>query len=107
MIVAARFDASLELARARGADLTVKADGAQVARIKERTGGAGCEAVFDFVAKEINYAGSLVGTLNELVELMTLNAQRRLTPLSAANSPASLIKRLPRACPVSPSFAPS
>jgi len=45
----------------------------------------------DFVAKEINYNGSLVGTYNELAELMTLNAQGRVTlqtktyPLEAVN----------------------
>jgi len=31
-----------------------------------------------FVAKEINYCGSIVGTLNELAELMTLNAQGKV-----------------------------
>ena len=127
VIVCARSDASLELAKQCGADLTVKADGTQVQKIKDLTGGFGCESVFDyvaeggslewgyptlrnggtyyiigyggtvqvpaidFVAKEINYAGSIVGTLNELDELMTLNAQGRVKlhtkvyPLEAIN----------------------
>jgi NAD+-dependent secondary alcohol dehydrogenase Adh1 len=127
VIVCARSDASLELAKKCGADIVVKADGTQVKRIKEITNGFGCETVadyvaeggslewgyetlrnggtyyiigyggvvsvpaIDFVAKEINYAGSIVGTLNELEELMTLNAQGRVAlhtkvyPLEAIN----------------------
>jgi NAD+-dependent secondary alcohol dehydrogenase Adh1 len=127
VIVAARSDASLKLAKECGADIVVKVDGTQVEKIKQITGGNGCETVFDyvaeggslewgyptlrnggtyyiigyggvvnvpaidFVAKEINYAGSIVGTLNELDELMTLNAQGRVAlhtkiyPLEAIN----------------------
>jgi NAD+-dependent secondary alcohol dehydrogenase Adh1 len=127
VIVSARSDASLALAKECGADHLVKADGTQVEKIKQLTGGAGCEAVLDFVAeggslewgvqalrnsgtyyiigyggvvqvpaiefvaREINYGGSLVGSYNELVELMTLNAQGRVTlhtkiyPLEAFN----------------------
>ena len=41
-------------------------------------GGVVSVPAIDFVAKEINYCGSIVGTLNELEELMTLNAQGKV-----------------------------
>jgi NAD+-dependent secondary alcohol dehydrogenase Adh1 len=127
VIVVDRSAAALELARTCGADHTVLADGSQIAAVKERTGGHGCEAVIDFVGEggaledgvamlrragtyyvigyggvptvpaidiistEINFAGNLVGTYNDLAELMTLNARREVTlrtqgyPLDAVN----------------------
>jgi NAD+-dependent secondary alcohol dehydrogenase Adh1 len=127
VIVVDRSEGALELARKCGADHTVLADGSHVARVKEITGGAGCEAVIDFVAEggalqdgiamlrragtyyvvgyggtlqvpaidiisqEINFLGNLVGSYNDLAELMTLTAQGRVTlqtriyPLDAVN----------------------
>jgi NAD+-dependent secondary alcohol dehydrogenase Adh1 len=102
-------------------------NGSEVAKVKEITGGAGCEAVVDFVgeggaieagigmlrragtyyvigyggminvpaidmiSQEINFVGNLVGTYNDLDELMTLTAQGRVAletriyPLDAVN----------------------
>ena len=127
VIVVDRSEAALQLARECGADHTVLADGSQVAKVRELTGGAGCEAVIDFVGEggaledgiamlrragtyyvigyggvlqvpaidiistEINFIGNLVGTYNDLVELMALTAQGRVTlrtqryPLDAVN----------------------
>ncbi len=127
VIVLDRSNDALRLAKESGADYTVTVDGTHVGRIKELTGGAGCEVIFDFVgeggtlewgneilraggtyyvigyggvvsvptiefvSREIKYNGSLVGTYNELAELMTLNAQGRVTlrtstyPLEAIN----------------------
>ncbi len=126
VIVVDKSEASLELARECGADLTVLADGTEISRVKEITNGNGCEAVIDFVGEgtalgdgismlrqagsyfvigyggmlqipaidiisnEINFIGNLVGTYNDLTELMTLTAQGRVTlhtqiyPLDAA-----------------------
>jgi NAD+-dependent secondary alcohol dehydrogenase Adh1 len=127
VIVVDRSEAALQLARSCGADHTVLADGKQVARVKDITGGAGCEAVIDFVGEggaiedgiallrragsyyvigyggvfkvpaidiissEVNFVGCLVGTYNDLDELMMLAAQGRVTlrtvtyPLAAFN----------------------
>jgi NAD+-dependent secondary alcohol dehydrogenase Adh1 len=127
VIVVDRSEAALQLARECGADLTVLADGSQVAKVRELTDGAGCEAVIDFVGEggaledgiamlrragtyyvigyggvlqvpaidiistEINFVGNLVGTYNDLAELMTLTAQGRVRlrtqryPLDAVN----------------------
>ncbi len=127
VIVVDRSEGALELAKKCGADHTVLADGTQVKRVKDITGGAGCEAVIDFVgeggaiedgiamlrragtyyvigyggvlkvpaidiiSQEINFLGNLVGTYNDLAELMTLTAEGRVTletrvyPLDAAN----------------------
>ncbi len=127
IIVVDRSEAALQLARECGADQIVLADGSEVAKVRELTGGAGCEAVLDFVGEggaledgiamlrragtyyvigyggvlqvpaidiistEINFVGNLVGTYNDLVELMTLTAQGRVTlrtqryPLDAVN----------------------
>ncbi len=127
VIVVDRSESALELAKKCGADHTVLADGTQVKRVKDITGGAGCEAVVDFVgeggaiedgiamlrragtyyvigyggvlkvpaidiiSQEINFLGNLVGTYNDLAELMTLTAEGRVTletrvyPLDAAN----------------------
>ena len=102
-------------------------NGSEVAKVKEITGGSGCEAVIDFVgeggaiengigmlrragthdaigygglinvpaidmiSQEINFVGNLVGTYNDLDELMTLTAQGRIAletriyPLDAVN----------------------
>jgi NAD+-dependent secondary alcohol dehydrogenase Adh1 len=115
VIVVDRSEAALDLAKKCGADHTVLANGGQVARVKEITGGAGCEAVIDFVgeggaiedgiamlrragsyyvigyggmvnvpaidmiSQEINFVGNLVGTYNDLDELMTLTGQGRVT----------------------------
>ena len=51
VIVVDRSEGALELAKKCGADHTVLADGRQVAKVKEITGGAGCEAVIDFVGE--------------------------------------------------------
>lgn len=127
VIVVDRSEGALELAKKCGADHTVLANGSQVAKVKEITGGAGCEAVIDFVgeggaiadgiamlrragtyyvigyggridvpainiiSQEINFVGNLVGTYNDLAELMTLTAEGRVTldthiyPLAAFN----------------------
>ena len=127
VIVVDKSEAALELAKKCGADHTVLANGSQVAKVKEITGGAGCEAVVDFVgeggaiadgiamlrragtyyvigyggmvnvpaidmiSQEINFVGNLVGTYNDLAELMTLTADGRVTldthiyPLAAFN----------------------
>jgi NAD+-dependent secondary alcohol dehydrogenase Adh1 len=114
VIVVDRSEAALDLAKKCGADHTVLANGGQVVKVKEITGGAGCETVIDFVgeggaiedgiamlrqagtyyvigyggmvnvpaidmiSQEINFVGNLVGTYNDLDELMTLTAQGRV-----------------------------
>ena len=127
VIVVDRSEAALDLAKKCGADHTVLANGGQVAKVKEITGGAGCETVIDFVgeggaiedgiamlrragtyyvigyggmvnvpaidmiSQEINFVGNLVGTYNDLDELMTLTAQGRVAletriyPIDAVN----------------------
>ena len=127
VIVVDKSEGALQLAKKCGADHTVLANGSQVAKVKEITGGPGCEAVIDFVgeggaiadgigmlrragtyyvigyggtiaapaidmiSQEINFVGNLVGTYNDLSELMTLAAQQRVKletrvyPLSAFN----------------------
>jgi len=127
VIVVDKSEGALDLAKKCGADHTVLANGSQVAKVKEITGGAGCETVVDFVgeggaiadgiamlrragtyyvigyggmvdvpaidmiSQEINFVGNLVGTYNDLSELMTLAAQGRVRletrtyPLSAFN----------------------
>jgi NAD+-dependent secondary alcohol dehydrogenase Adh1 len=119
--------AALALASTLGAHHSVPADGAQVARVLELTGGHGAEVVVDFVgergaqadawamtrragshfvvgyggrvevatidviATERNIVGNLVGTYNDLAELMVLAAQGRVAlhtrtyPLEAVN----------------------
>jgi NAD+-dependent secondary alcohol dehydrogenase Adh1 len=115
IIVVDRNPAALELAATLGAADTVVADGDQVARVRELTGGAGAEVVLDFVAEEgaeqdgfamtrpggsyfvIGYGGTLhvptldiisterniigniVGTYNELAELMALAESGKVT----------------------------
>ncbi|HLF09179.1 MAG TPA: NAD(P)-dependent alcohol dehydrogenase [Dehalococcoidia bacterium] len=135
VIVVDRSEAALQLARDCGADHTVLADGSQVAKVRELTSGAGCEAVIDFVGEggaledgiamlrragtyyvigyggvlqvpaidiistEINFLGNLVGTYNDLVELMTLTAQGRVAlrtqryPLDAVNDAMDDLER--------------
>ncbi|HEX2027764.1 MAG TPA: NAD(P)-dependent alcohol dehydrogenase [Nitriliruptorales bacterium] len=109
---------TLRLAEGWGADHMVLADGGQVEAVKELTGGAGAEAVIDFVGEfgtldygrkllrghgsyfvvgygdrieipaiqvifnEISFVGNLVGTYVDLVELITLHAQGKVTLLS-------------------------
>jgi NAD+-dependent secondary alcohol dehydrogenase Adh1 len=127
IIVVDRSKDALRLAMASGADHAVLADGGQIDDVLELTGGAGAEAVIDFVGEgsavedgvamlrragsyfvigyggmvnvpaidiistEINFVGNLVGTYNDLAELMTLAAQgkvqlhTRTYPLSAVN----------------------
>jgi NAD+-dependent secondary alcohol dehydrogenase Adh1 len=115
IIVVDRNPAALELAATLGAADTVVADGDQVAKVHELTGGAGADVVLDFVAEEgaeqdgfamtkpggsyfvIGYGGTLhvptldiisterniigniVGTYNELAELMALAESGRVT----------------------------
>ncbi|MDQ1734236.1 MAG: NAD+-dependent secondary alcohol dehydrogenase Adh1 [Pseudonocardiales bacterium] len=115
MIVVDRNAAALALAAELGAEHTVLADGHQVEAIAELTGGAGAEAVIDFVGEggaledgvaslrrngdyyvigyggtlnvptidiisaEINFIGNLVGSYNDLAELMVLAARGKVT----------------------------
>ena len=51
LVVVDRNQDALELARDIGADVTVLADGSQVERVLELTGGHGAEAVVDFVGE--------------------------------------------------------
>jgi NAD+-dependent secondary alcohol dehydrogenase Adh1 len=127
IIVVDRSDAALKLAQQFGADHAVVADGTQVDKVTELTGGEGAEVVIDFVGErgaendawamtrragshfvigyggtvnvdtidiistERNVIGNLVGTFNDLAELMTLAAQGKVKlhtqtyPLSAVN----------------------
>jgi len=127
IIVVDRSDAALKLAQQFGADHAVVADGTQVDKVTELTGGDGAEVVIDFVGErgaendawamtrragshfvigyggtvnvdtidiistERNVIGNLVGTFNDLAELMTLAAQGKVKlhtqtyPLSAVN----------------------
>jgi NAD+-dependent secondary alcohol dehydrogenase Adh1 len=111
VVVVDRSDAALELASSYGKVHLVKADGDQVQRVMELTGGAGAHVVFDFVGEqgteaeglamtrragsyfvigyggrieiqtidliftERNVIGNLVGTYNDLDELMTLTSE--------------------------------
>ena len=135
VIVVDRSEVALQLARDCGADHVVVADGSQVAKVRELTDGAGCEAVVDFVGEggaledgiamlrragtyyvigyggvlqvpaidiistEINFVGNLVGTYNDLAELMTLTAEGRVTlrtqtyPLGAVNDAMDDLER--------------
>lgn len=52
IVVVARSDASLELAKESGADVLVKADGGQLDEVMSLTGGEGAEAVIDFVGEK-------------------------------------------------------
>lgn len=106
---------ALKLAEEIGADVTVLADGSQVDKVLEMTGGDGAEVVIDFVGEggsisqglsmtkrncdyhvvgygedivipsidlistERNIIGNLVGTYNDLTELMELTAQGKVT----------------------------
>jgi NAD+-dependent secondary alcohol dehydrogenase Adh1 len=106
---------ALELAGTLGARHLVTADGSQLARVQELTGGQGAEVVIDFVGErgaqadawamtrragshfvigyggrvdvetidiistERNIIGNLVGTYNDLAELMVLAAQGKVT----------------------------
>ena len=115
LIVVDRSKAALGLAKELGAEYTVEADGSQVDAILDLTGGAGAEAVVDFVGEggavedgiavlrragfyyvvgyggklvvptidvistEINFIGNLVGSYNDLAELMVLAAQGKVT----------------------------
>ncbi|MGW3483726.1 NAD(P)-dependent alcohol dehydrogenase [Rhodococcus indonesiensis] len=114
IVVVDRSAAALQLAKEIGADGTVVADGTEAQQVLELTGGAGAEAVLDFVGEgsalaagiamlrragnyyvigyggtlevptidiistEINFIGNLVGTYNDLVELMALAAQGKV-----------------------------
>jgi NAD+-dependent secondary alcohol dehydrogenase Adh1 len=115
VIVVDRNPAALELAATLGATGTVVADGDQIAKVQELTGGAGADVVLDFVAEqgaeqdgfamtkpggsyfvigyggtlhvptldiistERNIIGNIVGTYNELAELMALAESGRVT----------------------------
>jgi NAD+-dependent secondary alcohol dehydrogenase Adh1 len=115
IIVVDRNPAALKLAATLGATDTVVADGDQVAKVHELTGGAGAEVVLDFVAEqgaeqdgfamtrpggsyfvigyggtlhvptldiistERNIIGNIVGTYNELAELMALAESGKVT----------------------------
>jgi NAD+-dependent secondary alcohol dehydrogenase Adh1 len=126
VIVVDRNPDALKLAEALGATHTVVSDGGQVDAVKDLTGGAGADVVFDFVAEqgaendafamtrpggsyfvigyggtltiptldiistERNIIGNIVGTYNELAELMVLAETGKVTlhtkayPLDAA-----------------------
>ena len=127
IVVIDRSPEALEFAKTIGADHGVVADGGQVDKVKELTGGNGAEVVLDFVGEEgaekeawqmtrragshfvigyggtvevptieiisteRNVIGNIVGTYNDLAELMALAAQGKVTlhtrpyPLAAAN----------------------
>ena len=127
IIVVDRSPEALALTGAWGADHTIVADGAHVARVLEITNGRGAEAIIDFVGEgsaiedgirmlrragnyyvvgyggqlqiptgyivsnEISFVGNLVGTYNDLVELMALTTEGKVTlhtvtyPLAAFN----------------------
>jgi NAD+-dependent secondary alcohol dehydrogenase Adh1 len=127
IVVIDRSPEALEFAKTIGADHGVVADGGQVDKVKELTGGNGAEVVLDFVGEEgaekeawqmtrragshfvigyggkvevptieiisteRNVIGNIVGTYNDLAELMALAAQGKVTlhtkpyPLEAAN----------------------
>ncbi len=127
VIVVDRNPEALEYAKTIGANHGVVADGGQVDKVKELTGGNGAEVVLDFVGEEgaekdawamtrragshfvigyggkvevptieiisteRNVIGNIVGTYNDLAELMALAAQGKVTlhtkpyPLEAAN----------------------
>jgi NAD+-dependent secondary alcohol dehydrogenase Adh1 len=127
IIVVDKNPAALELCGPMGADQTVTADGGQLDKVMDITGGKGAEVVLDFVGEqgaedegwnmtkragshfiigyggttsvptidiistERNIIGNLVGTNNDLAELMTLTAQGKVTlhtatyPLDAVN----------------------
>lgn len=114
IVVVDRNPDALDLAVSIGADQGVLADGGQVERVRELSGGQGAEAVIDFVGEggstkdgvgmlrragdyhvvgygenidvptidiisaEINFIGNLVGSYNDLCELMVLAAQGRV-----------------------------
>jgi NAD+-dependent secondary alcohol dehydrogenase Adh1 len=126
IIVVDKSPEALALTRDWGADHTVLADGSEVAKVREITGGQGAEVILDFVGEggalesgiamlrragyyyvigyggrlvvptidiistEINFIGNLVGTYNDLVELMELAARGKVKlhttvyPLEAA-----------------------
>ncbi|RTL92210.1 NAD(P)-dependent alcohol dehydrogenase [Ancylobacter aquaticus] len=62
VIVVDKSDASLALATKSGADQTVKADGNEVEAVLALTGGAGAEAVIDFVGEKGTTAKGLAMT---------------------------------------------
>ncbi|UPW07922.1 NAD(P)-dependent alcohol dehydrogenase [Gordonia terrae] len=114
LIVVDRNPDAVELAQQIGADVGIVADGTQVDKVLELTGGHGAEAVLDFVGEggataegtamlrragnffvvgygenidvptidvistEINYIGNLVGSYNDLGELMDLAARGKV-----------------------------
>ena len=114
IIVVDSNPAALQLASQLGAHHTVRADGTQVQRVLDLTGGQGAEVVLDFVGErgaqadawamtrragshfvvgyggrvdvetidlistERNVVGNLVGSYNDLAELMVLAAQDRV-----------------------------
>ncbi|CAL9332527.1 Alcohol dehydrogenase [Streptomyces sp. enrichment culture] len=114
IVVVDRNPDAVALALSVGADRGVVADGGQVDRVRELTGGHGAEAVIDFVGEggstrdgvsmlrragdyhvvgygenvdvptidvvsaEINFIGNLVGSYNDLCELMVLAARGRV-----------------------------
>ncbi|WP_222264954.1 NAD(P)-dependent alcohol dehydrogenase [Modestobacter marinus] len=114
LIVVDRNADALQLAESIGADHGVVADGGQVERVQQLTGGHGAEVVIDFVGEggstkeglamtrragdylvvgygenvdvptidlisaEINVLGNLVGSYNDLVDLMALAAQQKV-----------------------------
>jgi NAD+-dependent secondary alcohol dehydrogenase Adh1 len=126
IIVVDRSEEALKLAKSLGATHTVLADGSQVDKVLELTGGAGAHVVMDYVGEkgteaegwnmtrragsyyvivygghvdietiqiistERNVIGNLVGSYNDLDELMKLAAQGKVTlrtskyPLSKA-----------------------
>jgi NAD+-dependent secondary alcohol dehydrogenase Adh1 len=115
IVVVDRNPAALDLAKSIGADEGVLADGTQVERVLELTGGNGAEVLIDFVGEggattegiamtrqagdyfvvgygeninvptidlvssEINIIGNLVGSYNDLQDLMALAARGAVT----------------------------
>jgi NAD+-dependent secondary alcohol dehydrogenase Adh1 len=115
LVVVDRNKAAVDLAVEIGADAGIVADGTHLEQVLELTGGAGAEAVVDFVGEggattegiamlrragnyyvvgygeninvptidvistEINFIGNLVGSYNDLQELMVLASQGKVT----------------------------
>jgi NAD+-dependent secondary alcohol dehydrogenase Adh1 len=115
IVVVDRNPDALALAKQLGADVTVLADGSHLDAVRDLTGGAGADVVFDFVAEqgaenegwsitapngsyyvigyggelriptldvvstERNMIGNIVGTYNDLAELMVLAQAGKVT----------------------------
>ena len=92
VVVVDKSEAALELGRKCGADHTVLADGSHVAKVKEITGGAGCEAVIDFVGEGGAIADRIAmlrraGTYYVIGYGGTVGSRRRSTSSATSSAP--------------------